>query len=196
MLDRAKLLTAILALAMTSGCAAGSHSDSEVDADSQYTEVEFEVPEGTGPIPTDDASKEECTTSCSLAHHAIPPFSDLDFEIARKRYAALDPRAESEPLEKLLFYGEQSREFLAELGSGELSGQHLAVLQRELSRKNAEVTLRMVGEEDNKVRAVYGPSLVPIGKKQHLGTVGEGLLSMQFNGTVMRTGVNYLWSRY
>ncbi len=192
MLIRAKLWTAILALAAASAC--GTSEDEGTDA--SHTEVVLEVPKGSGPEPTTEAGKEECTTSCSLAKHPVPPFDELDFEMARAKYATANPEAASEGLETLLFYGPRTQEFLKEFGHGALSQAHQDVLRRELSRTEAQVTLRLVDEDDGAVRAVYGPNAVPIGKKQHLATVGEGLLAMEFNGTVMRTGVNYLWSRY
>jgi len=192
MLKRAKHWTAILALAAIGACG----TSEEQAADARYTEVVFEVPEGSGPEPVGAEGKEECTTSCSLAKHPIPPYTELDFEMARAKYAAADPEAATEGLETLLFYGPQTEDFFAEFGHGELSAAHQVVLRRELSRTEAMVTLRLVDEDDESVRAVYGPNSVPVGKKQHLATVGEGLLAMEFNGTVMRTGVNYLWSRY
>ena len=162
-----------------------------------FTEVVFEVPEGSGPMPvSEDGAKEECTTSCSLAKHPVPPFTELDFELALADYAKADPEAESEGLETLLFYGPKTQAFLQNFGHGDLSLEHEKVLTRELGRTEARVSLRLVDEGDESIRAIYGPSLVPIGQKQHLATIGDGVLAMEFNGTVMRTGVNYLWSRY
>lgn len=182
-----------MALASIGAC--GTSGEQATDA--SHTEVVFEVPEGSGPEPKTEAGKEEeCTTSCSLAKHPIPPYTELDFEMAREKYAAADPEVATEGLETLLFYGKQTEDFFVKFGHGELSDAHKLVLKRELSRTEANVTLRLVDEEDDSVRAIYGPSAVPIGQKQHLATVGDGLLAMEFNGTVMRTGVNYLWSRY
>ncbi len=192
MLPRRRELGRVLLLMALGACAA----DVDPADNAEYLEVSIEVPEGSGPEPVSAEDKEECTTSCSLAKHPVPPFTELGFEQVRARYAAADPEHEGQDLETLLFYGPRTEELFDALGYGELSTRHQAVLRRELSRRSARVSLRLVGEKDNKVQAAYGPSLVPIGKKQHLATVGEGLLAMEFNGTVMRTGVNYLWSRY
>ena len=192
MLERANHWTAILALAAISACG----TSDEQDTDASLTEVVFEVPEGSGPVPVAEGAEEECTTSCSLAKHPVPPYDELDFEMARAKYAAADPEAATEGLETLLFYGPKTQKFFEEFGHGALSPAHRVVLRRELSRTEATVSLRLVDEEDESVRAVYGPNMVPVGKKQHLATVGDGLMAMEFNGTVMRTGVNYLWSRY
>ena len=155
-----------------------------------YTEVIFEDPIPTGQVKE---SKEKCTTSCSLAKHPIPDFSPRDFEKALASYAE-SPAAEASPaLETLLFYGARSQEYIEQFGTTGLPAQHLAYLQRELSRDHAEVSLRLV-DEAGRVRVSYGPTLVPLGQKQHLSP--NTLQAMEFNGTVMRTGVNYLWSRY
>ena len=100
-----------------------------------------------------------------------------------------------EALEKLLFYGIDTKKYLLEVGHGDLPAAHLAFLQKELKRDHAIVELRMV-DDNEVVRVTYGPTSVPLGAKQHLAPVGENLQAMEFNGTVMRTGVNYLWSRY
>ncbi len=192
MLPRAKEWIAILSLC--AGAACGGEEEASPDA-RQMTEVLLEVPEGSGPAAK-KTDKEECTTSCSLAKHPIAPFDELDFELALAKYAKAKPESEDAGLETLLFYGPDTKRYLEALGYGELDAAHRAVLDRELAREEATVTLRLVDEHDERVRAIYGPHAVPIGKKQHLATVGDGLLAMEFNGTVMRTGVNYLWSRY
>lgn len=195
MLKRATRWTALLVAIFLGGCDATREADGAEP--SEHTEVIFEVPEGSGPEPVATKGEEEdCTTSCSLKNHPIPPFDELDFEMAMDAYAKAAPDADSEGLETLLFHGPRTKYFLGKFGHRELSDAHKANLARELSRSEAKVSLRLVDEQDQSIRAVYGPSPVPIGQKQHLATVGDGLLAMEFNGTVMRTGVNYLWSRY
>ena len=126
--------------------------------------------------------------------HPIPPYGRGDFARARYQYAQEAPEAESEALETLLFYGAATSEFLDDMGPGPLSPAHQAFLQRELARA-ALVQIRMV-DDAGRVRVAYGPQRVPFGIKQHLQPVDHDLQPLEFNGTVMRTGVNYLWSRY
>ncbi len=148
------------------------------------------MPEAPG-----DESKEKCTTSCSLAKHKIPDFTPYDFEKTLAAYAAQPASEVSDELEKLLFYGIDTKEYLSEVGHAGLPTAHLEFLKRELTRDHATVELRLV-DDNEVVRVSYGPTSVPLGAKQHLAPVGEDLQAMEFNGTVMRTGVNYLWSRY
>jgi hypothetical protein len=142
-----------------------------------------------------EKDKEKCTTSCSLAHHPIDDFTAYDFEKTLQGYA-LQPASEvSDELEKLLFYGIDTKKYLKDVGHGALPPAHLAYLESELTRDHAIVELRMV-DDNEVVRVTYGPTSVPLGAKQHLAPAGKDLQAMEFNGTVMRTGVNYLWARY
>lgn len=193
---RVALLAAILGASL--GGAAWVVTDTgsaTAHAEPELVQVVFEDPIPPGPAKKKDKAAEECTTSCSLAKHPIAPFAAADFEVAMQEYAKHDAEEPSEPLERLLFYGPDTRRFLETFGADALPAQHLRVLERELARDHAMVSLRLVDEADNVV-VVYGPHSVPIGQKQHLAPVGDDLQAMEFNGTVMRTGVNYLWSRY
>jgi hypothetical protein len=189
----ASVIAATLAMALGtwSWASAGSSSSDQEPSEEPRFEVVFDNPL---PEPPSE-SKEKCTTSCSLAKHKIPDFTARDFEKTLAAYAASPDREAGEELEKLLFYGADTVEYIKEVGTANLPAAHLEFLQRELRRDHAIVELRMV--DDNEVVLVsYGPTSVPLGAKQHLAPVGKNLQAMEFNGTVMRTGVNYLWSRY
>lgn len=169
-------------------------ADSESSREAPMTHVVIDVPKPPGkPKPTPKPG--ECTTGCSLAKHSIPPYGRSDFAKARYAYASEPPRNASESLETLLFYGAATRQYLRDMGTGQLSPDHVAFLNKQLSRDHALVSIRMV-DDDGVVRVMYGPERVPVGIKQHLKPVEHDLQPLEFNGTVMRTGVNYLWSRY
>ena len=142
------------------------------------------------------AEGEACTTGCSLAKHAIPDFTEEMFAEALASYATSAATETSEALDTLLFYNKRTTELLDTLGHGPLSEDHVSFLRSELARDQAVVSIRMV-DENGVVRVSYGPEKVSLGKKQHLAPSETGnLFAMEFNGTVMRTGLNYLWSRY
>lgn len=161
-------------------------------AESPILKVVFEDPVPTGPPKLSD---EECTTSCSLKKHPIPKFDYEDYRQALADYTKRPARDGGEALDQLLFHGSHTEDLIDVYGVGELPEEHKLYLSEQLSRRNAVVSLRMV-EPDGTVRVSYGPMKVPLGQKQHLSPMGENLQAMEFNGTVMRTGVNYLWSRY
>ncbi|MBL4635901.1 MAG: hypothetical protein JKY56_18720 [Kofleriaceae bacterium] len=190
-------LVAAALMALSPACGDNATNEPDSSALEMETRVVFDDLPGSSPIAKTGVagSEEECTTSCSLAKHHVPELTEHGFEVAVRAYGKEVVDAPSESLETLLFYGSRTIELMAEIGTEELSEEHLAFLRKELSRDKAWVSLRMV-DDDEKVRVSYGPTLVPLGAKQHLAAVGENLKSMEFNGTVMRTGVNYLWSRY
>ncbi len=164
--------------------------------------VEIVVPEvrtnkrGQDPSHAAGSNEEECTTSCSLAKHAIAEFTPSMFHDALSEVAAEAVGQPSLGLDTLLFYNKRTLELLDEIGSGPLSQAHTRFLRRELARDHATVSIRMV-DENGRIRASYGPAQVPLGQKQHLSPADtSGLFPMEFNGTVMRTGLYRLWSRY
>ena len=190
---KASVIAATLAVALGtwSWASAGSTGSQGEVSEEPYFEVVFDDPL---PEPPPE-SKEKCTTSCSLAKHKIPDFTAYDFEKTMAAYAASSESETGEDLEQLLFYGADTVEYLKEMGAANLPLAHFDFLRRELTRDHAIIELRLV-DDDEVVRVAYGPTLVPLGAKQHLLPVGKDLQAMEFNGTVMRTGVNYLWSRY
>jgi hypothetical protein len=195
---KAGLVAAVLVAALGTWTWASSHSASgtaDGSGDEVYTMVTFEEPIPTGKAVKKKTAEEECNTGCSLAKHSIPAFTPYDFEKTLAAYAALPATEASEELEKLLFYGSRTKQLIEEVGVADLPAEHLGYLKKELARDHAIVSLRLVDENDV-VHVSYGPTSVPFGEKQHLAPIGEGLQAMEFNGTVMRTGVNYLWSRY
>ena len=132
---------------------------------------------------------------CSLAKHTLPDYDREIFEAALEGYAKTMPWQESESLEVLLFHSKATLELLEKHGSGPLPPEHVAFLRGELTRE-AVVEIRMV-DEHGVVRITYGPERVPFGVKEHLAPKETGnLFAMEFNGTVMRTGLYHLWSRY
>ena len=156
--------------------------------------VEIVAPVPIGKTPKAKAPG-ECTTGCSLAKHPIPDFTPDDYLAAVARYAKADADAAGAALEKLLFYGTRTEELMQRFGTSGLPAAHVSFLRRELSRRHAHVSIRLV-DAGGRVRASHGPSRVPLGHKQHLHAVTLGNQSLEFNGTVMRVGLYHLWSRY
>ncbi len=158
------------------------------------TYVEIAVPKPPGK-PKPDLDEKQCNTGCSLAKHHVAPFTEDMFHAAIADYATRAPEEVSESLEQLLFYGVRTEVLLEEHGTGALSPEHVDFLSRQLARRHGVVEIRMV-DALGKVRAHYGPQRVPFGVKQHLQAVEYDVQPMEFNGTVMRVGLDYVWSRY
>jgi len=154
--------------------------------------VDIEVPEVAG----DKNYDPKACHGCAIGKHEIPPYTDEMFRQAMDGYAGQPYWQEGKDLDTLLFYGDETKAKLAEHGTLPLSEEHLAFLRRELSRTHATVHIRVV-DEHGEVRVEYGPERVPLKVKEHLEAKENGnLFAMEFNGTVARTGLYHLWSRY
>lgn len=165
----------------------------EATAAGEVVAVDIEVPMSAAEKKKADP---KACHGCSIGKHHIPPYTDEMFREAMAAYAKLPHWQESEGLDTLLFYGDETLEKLEEHGTEPLSPEHLAFLRRELSRTHAEVHIRVV-DEYGEVRVEYGPERVPLKVKEHLQAKENGnLYAMEFNGTVARTGLYHLWSRY
>lgn len=158
--------------------------------------VEIVAPEPPKSKKTAGSDGEACKTGCSLAKHAIEPLEEDEFFRVRDEYALLAPGEPTKALETLLFYGERTKLLLDAHGYGEMSQDHVAFLDRQLARDHAHVSVRLIDEAD-RVRVAIGPTRVRLGKKMHLlPHVLDDVQSLEVNGTVMRTGLYHLWSRY
>ncbi len=148
-------------------------------------------------VPGGDKAKDDkgdCASGCSLKKHPVPHFTAELFTEALAAYAGAPVDQESEPLNTLLFYGVRTEELIESYGTGPLSERHAAFLARELTRRFAYTEIRMV-EPDGTIRALVAQR-VPIAIKQHLHPEVKDLQPIEFNGTVMRVGLNTVWSRY
>ena len=163
------------------------------DAGPEEHEVEVHIVVPESFVKTDDQGA--CASGCSLKSHPIPPFTVEQFTETLAAYAEAAPDQEGEALDTLLFYGSRTEELIGIYGSSPLPAEHAAFLGRELQRKFATLELRMI-DEAGVTRATFGPERVPIGIKQHLRAEVKDVQPLEFNGTVMRVGLNYVWSRY
>lgn len=165
----------------------------EATAAGEVVAVDIEVPESAADKKKADP---KACHGCSIGKHHIPDYTDEMFHEAMTAYAEMPHWQESKGLDTLLFYGDETLEMLEKHGTEPLSPEHLAFLRRELSRTHATVHIRVV-DEFGEVRVEYGPERVPLKVKEHLQAKENGnLYAMEFNGTVARTGLYHLWSRY
>lgn len=149
---------------------------------------------GTGHRQKEEILAGNCQSGCSMKDHPIPPFTAEEFAATLAAYAAAPRDEAGEALDTLVFYGRRTVELMDLYGTEPLPPEHVAFLRRQL-RRNALVALRIV-DEHGVVRAEYGPEPVPFGIKQHLHGRTEDLEPLEFNGTVVRVGLNTIWSRY
>lgn len=153
------------------------------------------------PLPAKHGpSKEQkCASGCSMQKHPVPPFTEEDFQRTLKTFARQtlpsSPADASSAAERLLFYGRRTQELLKTLGSKPLPGGHRRWLAEQLAHTHALVALRIV-DDQGRTRAELPWTRAPFGIKQHLHPQTFDIQSMEFNGTVMRTGLGHIWARY
>lgn len=141
------------------------------------------------------AQAEPCKTGCSIASHDIPSLDDptiatlvgdLDLEST--------PGADSAALESLLFHAESVRRYVDARGP-EALGRHRALIERELTVTHAVLQLRVV-DEAGVTRARFAPTRVPLGHKtHHPASASDKLPGLILSGTVVRVGLEHVWSR-
>jgi hypothetical protein len=149
-----------------------------------------------------------CASGCSMKKHPVPPFTAAQFRATLTAFAAQPLPAAGAPssleIDRLLFYGKRTRELLTELDRGRLGKvatlpklpkAHRRWLDGQLAHSHAEVALRIV-DDRGRVRANLPWTRVPFGDKQHLRPKTVDIQPMEFNGTVMRTGMGHIWARY
>ena len=188
---------ASLLAAVSVGCGPAQDADHDIGPGGYHVDIVAPTPPDgySARVAPAQGNPEACRTGCSLAKHDIPAFTRGDFEKALRAYAQEPAEASSSALDTLLFYGPDTRHFIDKHGTGALPAGHAAFLKRQLERDHAIVEIRMV-EASGRVRIAYGPARVPLGQKEHLQPQGHDLQPLEINGTVMRTGLYHLWSRY
>ena len=199
------LLSALACAAVASAIGVGWAVSAPRDASAQlgpileaplYLDAEGPAPTGTSKAKPTNGDEEACKTGCTLAKHDIPPFSFGQFVRARAQYAKEKHNDASKSLETLLFYRQETLSYLGKNGVGPLPEKHATFLKRELSRKTATVSIRVVGA-NGRTRISLADVVVPLGVKQHLKPKAlDGTQPLEFNGTVKRVGLYHLWSRY
>ena len=147
------------------------------------------------PVDQHHPMPSQCASGCDVLPPAL--LVTLSAEAIAENLAAYakgDPEAQSQALDTLLFYAADTRAFLDAHPSALSQTAHRQTLQRELSRAQAEIELRV--KDDSGVVRAFIPSLkVPLGQKQHLRLQHRALPGLVASGTVLRVGRDRLWTR-
>jgi hypothetical protein len=143
------------------------------------------------PAPDDDA----ICISCGGDGKYVPPLGEAGFLEQVTRYADEPMAAGSPGLETLLFHHRETARTLAQHPLLALDPVRRAFLQREAARDEVTVALRVIDAEGRE-RLSTGRRVVPLSRKVHLAARGPDMQAGEFNGTVVRVGLNHLWARY
>lgn len=112
-------------------------------------------------------------------------------------YALGDAAESAAALDLLLYHAEQARAVLRSAPPVPLDPQRRAVLEDELRRDEALVSIRVVGDDDSVLLGTDDVQ-VALGEKAHLLAQGAGGAASagDFSGTVLRVGQHHMWARY
>jgi hypothetical protein len=138
---------------------------------------------------------EACASGCAVSHHPTPRLTTDHCRTLLAEYQQEPFDQGSESLDALLYFDSQTRFQLRKDSLRELlDADHLTFLQRELSRDQAIVSLRMI-DQHGKVRAGFPATEVPQHVRQVFECDVDNLQPLVCSGTVKRVGKNHIWQR-
>jgi len=144
--------------------------------------------------PTAGRQKPSCA-SCGDARHPTPPLLKADYDRLLAQYA-LEPIQESAALDALCYYGIQTRDMLAQFGTGTLDKEREEFLRREVRRTHAFLSVRVI-DEHGVVRVSMMRKRVQFDRRSH-HEVDEvvDVVPPEISGTVKRVGLYHIWARF
>ena len=163
------------------------------------TDTHATLPNTQTPISINDQDthiETGCGCKSKTDKHPIEPLTQIEFENWLGTYGKGPVSDESLALDTLVCHFKQVRYLLDELDESPLDQAHMDFLSRELTRDHAMVSLRVV-DDAGATRLATTSVRVPIGVKQHLqAQIRDRVQPAEFNGTVKRVGLDYLWARF
>ncbi|MEE9310834.1 MAG: hypothetical protein V3V10_00350 [Planctomycetota bacterium] len=177
------LKLAITGLFIASGLTAWGFWPVEADPDPAPKKVHIVAPE--------IKISPKCA-SCGDARHPTKYLSKSEFQTLINDFnsAAI---GENAAIDALCYYGPQTESWLAS-ERPEISPDHAAFLDTELSRKQVKLAVRVI--DVNGVERISFDSLVDIDQRGHHHTHAVGLTAPEVAGTIKRTGLHHIWARF
>lgn len=135
-----------------------------------------------------------CASGCAVSHHPTERLTRWRFQQLLADYAIEPLEEPGEAFETLLYFGRQASALLEREGTGALDPSRALLLQRELQRTSAEVSIRLV-DESGIVRGSLPPTLVPLDRRHEFELEPHNLQPLIASGTVKRVGRDHVWTR-
>ncbi|GAB4161918.1 MAG: hypothetical protein Tsb009_39080 [Planctomycetaceae bacterium] len=187
----------IIADALVPALEIGTHD--QMSGESHRGHLEF-LPYDPFDFTSDDRASfhphgnQVCASGCAASRHPTSVLTESQFETLLARFAT-EPISENSPaLEKLLYYGRQTQQWIARRGTGPLEPKKSEFLRRELSRTHALISFRIV-DEHGVVRTSLPPTRVPLDRRHVFKMEVKDLPPLITSGTVKRVGLHHLWTR-
>ena len=135
-----------------------------------------------------------CASGCAASRHPTETLDEDSFDELLAEFAKQPLSQDSMALEKLLYYGPQTKKLIEQDGFGPLDTDRATFLWEELERTHAKISLRVI-DESGKIRTWLEPTLVPFDRRHVFKMETENLQPLVTSGTVKRVGLNHMWVR-
>lgn len=152
-------------------------------------------PVGPEPAHTSRNPEETCATGCAAVQDGGPVLSEEEYRVLVDDFTQGVFDVRNAALDALLFHGSRTRDLVDRLGTGALDDVSRDMLDAELARTHAFLSVRLVAE-DGTERVRLDRARIPLGEKQHLfPETAVGIPAPEISGTLQRVGVSHLWAR-
>ena len=135
-----------------------------------------------------------CASGCAVSRHPTKELTKTDYRQLLRQFLREPISEDSQALESLLFFGWQTREMIKKYGTGPLDPRRAAVLQDELARTHANISIRVV-DENGIVRSSLPQTSVPLDRRHVFSMTVNKVQPLVTSGTVKRVGLHHLWTR-
>jgi hypothetical protein len=135
-----------------------------------------------------------CASGCAASRHPTAPLTADVFRQLLVAYQQAAPTADNVPLEKILFYGRQSRQHWLIQQVTSIDPLWRMVLDEELEKTHVFISLRIL-DESGDVRSALTNIRVPLDRRHVFTMHASGLQPLVTSGTVKRVGLDHLWTR-
>lgn len=138
---------------------------------------------------------ELCASGCAVSHHPTKRLSKTECRELLRRFQRDPVEHDSDALDALLYYGAQTQFRLRDEELRKLiDTQHLEVLEQELARGTAVVSIRLL-DEMGAVRAELPATKAPQHVRQVFDLDEFDMQPLVCSGTVKRVGKDHIWQR-
>ena len=135
-----------------------------------------------------------CASGCAASRHPTAPLTADAFRQLLVAYQQAAPTADNVPLEKILFYGRQSRQHWNIQQTTSIDPLWRMVLDEELGKTHVLVSLRIL-DESGDIRSAMTNIRVPLDRRHVFTMQTNNLQPLVTSGTVKRVGLDHLWTR-
>lgn len=135
-----------------------------------------------------------CASGCAASRHPTAPLTKDAFRQLLVAYQQSAPTANNVPLEKILFYGRQSRQHWNIQQTTSIDPLWRMVLDEELEKTHVFILLRIL-DESGDIRSTLTNVRVPLDRRHVFTMQTNNLQPLVTSGTVKRVGLDHLWTR-